>query len=197
MLLTHCRRENLEWTVEERKLKEVKENDQEEVKILVGDDEDKKSIQSFTSQQKPKISMSVDNLHLENEAAYYQVQLNVCSLESLNRMDKNKCSKESNEVEERSRLLKNSELKYRPKTTNERQRSQSESLNGTCHFNSTKPVKVSICSSSKNSLTYKTSCNGCDVTEFTVEEISTPKKENVFTRCCKSVGQMSLFSLLR
>lgn len=177
-------------------------NPDEDITILVDDEEDKKSIQSFSSQKIPKISMSVENLHLENEAAYFHAQYSALSKESLNRDKKHLNETDSlTEDQEHSTLLQDIGLKSR--ITNGHSGSsfvkRTNSLNGSCHSDPTRSLNGSAHFSSKNSIqsSPKNCCNGHEIVELSVKEITDKKTRNVFVRCCKVIGEMSLFRLLR
>ncbi|VDI82976.1 Hypothetical predicted protein [Mytilus galloprovincialis] len=197
----HSKRGEIELTIEERKLNSIDINPDEDITILVDDEEDKKSIQSFSSQKIPKISMSVENLHLENEAAYFHAQYSALSNESLNRDKKHLNETDSlTEDQEHSTLLQDSGLKSR--ITNGHSGSsfvkRTNSLNGSCHSDPTRSLNGSAHFSSKNSIqsSPKNCCNGHEIVECSVKEITDKKTRNIFVRCCKVIGEMSLFRLL-
>lgn len=146
--------------------------------------------------------MSVENLHLENEAAYFHAQYSALSNESLNRDKKHLNETDSlTEDQEQSTLLQDSGLKSR--ITNGHSGSsfvkRTNSLNGSCHSDPTRSLNGSAHFSSKNSIqsSPKNCCNGHEIVECSVKEITDKKTRNIFVRCCKVIGEMSLFRLLR
>ena len=181
----------MELTIEERKLNNLDKGSNEDITILVEDDVDKKSIQSFSSHRTPKIAMSVENLHIENESAFYQTRLYACSQEAINKAGKHANEADSS-MEECSRLLKRNgsisgdDVKNRIQnghTVKER----TCSINGSCQFGSKNSISKS----------HKVICNVHDINEITVKEMEDEKKQNVFLRCCLYIRELSLFKLLR
>lgn len=184
------KRENMELTIEERKLNNLDKGSSEDIKILVEDDMDKKSIQSFSSHRTPKIAMSVENLHIESESAFYQTRLYACSQEAINKAGKHANEAESN-MEECSRLLKRNvsisgdDVKNRIQNEHTG-KERTCSINGSCQFGSKNSISKS----------HQGICNGHDINELAVTEMEDEKKPKVFLRCCLCFRELSLFKLL-
>ena len=181
----------MELTIEERKLNNLDKGSSEDIKILVEDDMDKKSIQSFSSHRTPKIAMSVENLHIESESAFYQTRLYACSQEAINKAGKHANEAESN-MEECSRLLKRNvsisgdDVKNRIQNEHTG-KERTCSINGSCQFGSKNSISKS----------HQGICNGHDINELAVTEMEDEKKPKVFLRCCLCFRELSLFKLLR
>lgn len=183
----------MELTIEERKLNDLDKGSNEDITILVEDDVDKKSIQSFASHSMPKIAMSVENLHIENESAFYQTRLYACSQEAINKAGKHANEADSNmEEQECSRLLKRNGSLSGDDVKNRIQnghmgKERTCSINGSCKFGSKNSISES----------HNVICNGHEINEVTVKEMEDEKKPKFFLRCCLYFRELSLFKLLR
>lgn len=192
------KRENMELIVEERKLTDLNKNSDEDVSVMVdGGDTDKKSIQSFSSQRTPKIAMSLENLNLENEAAYFYTRLNAYSQEAINNGNKRTNDAEESDINEEScRLLRENGTVINNGHTASVVRERTKSENGGCHFGSKNSIPSHSGSKHSISKSHTVSCNGHDMVALPAQEKGNKKELNACTRCCRSLKEMSLFRLL-